>query len=146
MKTILAPIDFSTSTEAVVAQAATLAKALAGRIVLLSVVQPPVITSEYAPLMDSLGEIAAAAEKATAERLESHRQALQQAGIATETVQLHGAPIPHVLEQAAKFAADYIVMGSHGHTALYDLLVGSTTHGVLLRATCPVVIVRAAKR
>jgi len=33
------------------------------------------------------------------------------------------------------------VMGSHGHTALYDLLLGSTTHGVLFRAPCPVVIV-----
>ncbi|MBI4621943.1 MAG: universal stress protein [Verrucomicrobia bacterium] len=43
--------------------------------------------------------------------------------------------------QAEKNAADFIVMGSHGHTALYDLVVGSTTHGVLRRATCPVVIV-----
>jgi nucleotide-binding universal stress UspA family protein len=33
------------------------------------------------------------------------------------------------------------VMGSHGHTAFYDLLVGSTTHAVLKRAKCPVVIV-----
>jgi nucleotide-binding universal stress UspA family protein len=32
-------------------------------------------------------------------------------------------------------------MGSHGHTALYDLLVGSTTHQVLRKAKCPVVIV-----
>jgi nucleotide-binding universal stress UspA family protein len=38
------------------------------------------------------------------------------------------------------------VMGSHGHTALYDLLVGSTTHGVLMRAQCPVVIVPSAKQ
>jgi nucleotide-binding universal stress UspA family protein len=37
------------------------------------------------------------------------------------------------------------VMGSHGHTALYDLLVGSTTHGVLMRAICPVVIIPAIK-
>ena len=29
--------------------------------------------------------------------------------------------------------------------ALYDLLVGSTTHGVLMRAKCPVVIVPASK-
>jgi len=37
------------------------------------------------------------------------------------------------------------VLGSHGHTAFYDLLVGSTTHGILLRAKCPVLIVPANK-
>ena len=50
-----------------------------------------------------------------------------------------------IVEQAEKSRADYIVMGSHGHTAFYDLLVGSTTHGVLMRAKCPVLIVPAAK-
>ena len=60
-------------------------------------------------------------------------------------VQVTGAPIAHIIEQAAKYEADYIVMGSHGHTAIYDLLVGSTTHGVLMRARCPVVIVPATK-
>ena len=32
-----------------------------------------------------------------------------------------------LVDQAAKRQASYIVMGSHGHTALYDLVVGSTT-------------------
>ena len=63
-------------------------------------------------------------------------------------VQLTGAPVPLILEQAKALAADYIVMGSHGHTAFYDLLVGTTTHGVLKKAPCPVLVVpkaRAAK-
>ena len=51
----------------------------------------------------------------------------------------------NVIEQANTCDPDYIVMGSHGHTAFYDLLVGSTTHGVLMRAKCPVVIVPSAK-
>ena len=45
--------------------------------------------------------------------------------------------------EAVTCGADYIVMGSHGHTPLYDLLVGTTTHGVLKNARCPVVIVPA---
>ena len=146
MKTILAPVDFSSATDAVVAEAARLALAMEGRVVLLSVIQPPVITSEYAPLMENMAEITAAGEKAAAKRLSQLQDTLQQQGVPTETVQLNGAPIQHIIEQAKKFAADYIVMGSHGHTALYDLLVGSTTHGILLRATCPVVIVPSAKR
>jgi nucleotide-binding universal stress UspA family protein len=145
MKTILAPIDFSGATNAVVAEAANLAKALGARVVLLTVIQPPVITHEFAAMMDNLGEITAAAERQAARKLETTEHALQVDLVAAESVQLTGAPIPLIVEQARKLDADYIVMGSHGHTALYDLLVGSTTHGVLLRAPCPVVIVPAVR-
>jgi nucleotide-binding universal stress UspA family protein len=55
-----------------------------------------------------------------------------------------GPPIPHILAEAERTDADYIIMGSHGHTALYDLLVGSTTHGILRKARCPVVVIPAA--
>jgi nucleotide-binding universal stress UspA family protein len=146
LKTIVAPVDFSGATDSVVAEAARLALAIEGRVVLLSIIQPPVITSEYAPLMENMAEITTAGEKAAAKHLSRLQDTLQQQSVPTETVQLNGAPIQHIIEQAKKFAADYIVMGSHGHTALYDLLVGSTTHGVLLRATCPVVIVPPVKR
>lgn len=145
VKTILAPVDFSAATEGVVAQATTLARATNGRVVLLSVIQPPAITSEYAPLMENIAEIRAAGENAAAKNLARLQDQLQKQGVISETVQLNGAPILNIIDQANKLAADYIVMGSHGHTALYDLLVGSTTHGVLMRATCPVVILPATK-
>ena len=61
-------------------------------------------------------------------------------------MQLTGAPAPLILEEAEACGADYIVMGSHGHTPLYDLLVGTTTHGVLKKARCPVVIVPVEPR
>ena len=145
MKTILAPIDFSGATDAVVEEAAALARAFSGRVVLLTIIQPPVIAHEYAAVMENLAEITAAGEKQAARKLGELEQKLQVDLIATESVQLLGAPIALIVEQAKKLDADYIVMGSHGHTALYDLLVGSTTHGVLMRAPCPVVIVPAVK-
>jgi len=145
VKTILAPVDFSGVTDSVVAQAIELARALNGRVVLLSVLQPPVITSEYAPMMENIAEITAAGEKAAAKNLARLQTQLQAEFVPAEFVQCNGAPVPHIVEQAKKFSVDYIVMGSHGHTAFYDLLVGSTTHGVLMRATCPVVIMPAPK-
>ncbi len=143
VKAILTPIDFSDVSEAVVSEAATLARALGGRVVLLTVIQPPVITNEYAPLMENIAEITAAGEKAAAKRLAAIQDKLEAEKLPVEVIQLNGAPVPQIADQAKKLDADYIVMGSHGHTAFYDLLVGSTTHGVLLRATCPVVIVPA---
>ena len=145
MKTVLAPIDFSGVSEAVVSEAATLARSFNGRVVLLTVIQPPAITSEYAPMMDNIAEITAAGEKAAARNLARLEDRLQADSIPTETVQVNGVPVPHIVEQAQKCSADYIVMGSHGHTAVYDLLVGSTTHGVLMRAKCPLVIVPPQK-
>ena len=50
-----------------------------------------------------------------------------------------------ILAKARSARAAYIVMGSHGHGAIYDLLVGSTTHGVLMNAPCPVLVVPPEK-
>ncbi|MBI4625767.1 MAG: universal stress protein [Verrucomicrobia bacterium] len=140
MKTILAAVDSSGICTSVVAEAAALARAANGRVLLLTVVQPPVITSEYAPLFENIAELTAAGEKAAAGRLAELQKRLVADGIASDTIQATGAPVAHILAQAKACAADYIVMGSHGHTAFYDLLVGSTTHGVLLHAPCPIVI------
>ena len=145
MKTILAPIDFSSATESVVTEAASLARAFGGKVVLLTVLQPPAITNEYSALVDNLSEIMAAGEKNAARRLAELEARLKGEQVSVETLQLNGPPIRLIVEQAKTLGAAYIVMGSHGHTALYDLLVGSTTHGVLMRAGCPVVITPAPK-
>jgi nucleotide-binding universal stress UspA family protein len=145
MKTILAPVDFSSATDAVIAEATSLAKAVDGKVVLLTVIQPPAAVADYAPLLQDIAEITAAGEKAAATRLASLQEKLRADGVASECVQVVGAPVPHIAAEAERVDADYIVMGSHGHTALYELLVGSTTHGILKRAACPVVIVPASK-
>ena len=146
VKTILTPVDFSGISDSVVREAGVLSKALGARVVLLNVLQPPVITSEYGPFMENISEIVLVAEKSAAKQLARLQAQLAKDGIQTDVQQLTGAPVLKILEQAEKEAADYIVMGSHGHTAFYDLLVGSTTHGVLLKSRCPVMIVPAQKR
>lgn len=145
MKTILAPVDFSGMTDAVVAEASILARALNARVVLFTVVQPPVVLAEYAPLFENIADITSAGEKNALRQLARLEERLQADFVSSESSHALGPPIAHIVDQAERCAADYIVMGSHGHTSLYDLLVGSTTHGVLLRARCPVIIVPAVK-
>ena len=145
MKTILAPVDFSSVTDAVVSEAAALARALHARVVLFTAVQPPVVVAEYAPIVENIAEINAAGEKHAMRQLAGLEEKLQAELIPVESSHALGSPISLIVDRAEKCDADYIVMGSHGHTALYDLLVGSTTHGVLMRARCPVVIVPAVK-
>jgi nucleotide-binding universal stress UspA family protein len=141
MKTIVAAVDFSEISETVVTEAVELAQEVQGRLVLVSVVQPPIVATEYAPFVENLDEIAAAADASISKRLKDVQQRVAASHIDVEAVQHHGAPVFHIVDEAKSRHADFIVMGSHGHNAFYDLLVGSTTHGVLLRAPCPVVIV-----
>jgi len=145
MKTILAPVDFSAASDQVTDTATALAQVHAGRVVLLHVVQPPMITNDYGVGIDNLQEIIVMSEKAATKNLERLREKVSAANVPTETVLLTGAPIPHILKQATDSKADFIVMGSHGHTALYDFLVGSTTHGILKSAPCPVLVLPRRK-
>ena len=142
MKTILAPIDFSEVSGAVVSEAAALARESKGRVVLLTVIQPPVISSDYAPLMENLSEIMVCGERAAAANLAKVQSRLEKDSIPVETIQLTGAPVAQIVEQAAKLSADYIVMGSHGRKGLEKLVLGSVTQRVLSDSLIPVLVVR----
>ena len=142
MKTLLVPIDFSDVTPRVLDKATELAKALGGRVVVLHVIQPPVNLSSSDPvLIENTARITAAAEKAADKNLERLEKGLRADLPEVELSRLTGAPVARILEQAELRSADYIILGSHGHTAVYDLLVGSTAHGVLKKATSAVIIV-----
>ena len=64
-------------------------------------------------------------------------------GLAVTALHVQGPIVEKILDLAAEHGAGMIVMGSHGHGALYELLVGSITQGVLKGAKCPVVVVPA---
>jgi nucleotide-binding universal stress UspA family protein len=53
-----------------------------------------------------------------------------------------GKPADAILQEARRIGADVIVMGSHGHTTVGDVLLGSTAHRVLQKSTVPVLLVR----
>ena len=145
MKTILAPIDFSAATKHVVAEAVTLARALDGRVVLLNVSIPVVFVSDFIDPRHSSTAINEQEGAAAARRLAALEDKLENEYHRVDAVHLSGAPVPLIVEQAVRLPADYIVMGSHGHSAFYDLVAGSTTSGVMKRAPCPVIIVPAGR-
>ena len=146
MKTVLTPLDFSNVSDAVLKGAVNLARTIEGRLVLFHVIQPPVITSEYGAVLSNVREIIAVNEQTSLTQLERHQKKLQATGLKVSIAQATGGPVALILEQAKKSRASYIVMGSHGHTALYDLLAGSTATGVIKRAPCPVVIMPPEKK
>ena len=68
--------------------------------------------------------------------------ALQAAGFTAEADRRDGDAATEILEAAADWKADVIVMGSHGRTGLTRFVMGSVARNVLQHATCSVLIVR----
>jgi nucleotide-binding universal stress UspA family protein len=145
MKTILAPIDFSKVSARVAVEAMALARGLGGTLVLLNVTTPPFASADDPRAARSVIKTIEAVGNTASRRLERLRKKLGSNGVRVSSVHVTGLPVPSILQEAEAISADYIVMGSHGHNALYDLVVGSTASGVMNRAACPVLIVPPSK-
>jgi nucleotide-binding universal stress UspA family protein len=68
------------------------------------------------------------------------RQRAPELEVVTRTAE--GSPQAIVLDEATKFGADLILIGSHGRGAATRFLLGSVSNAVALHAPCSVEIVR----
>jgi len=139
MKTILVPIDFSDVSGKVVDTAAALAGAFGSRVILVHVVEPEPQFVGYDPGPLSVRVAVAVDIQADERRLEGLKKEFSAAEVLALTVT--GSIPDEILKLAREHDATLIVMGSHGHGALYHLLAGSVTTAVLKEAPCPVLIV-----
>jgi nucleotide-binding universal stress UspA family protein len=144
--TILVPVDFSDTTPKVLSTAQTLALALKSRIVLLHIAEPEPDFVGFEPGPASVRNSVAKEFHAEHKQLEDAKDRLAQAGLDVVALQIQGATVQKILQQSVQQNAGMIVLGSHGHGALYNLLTGSVAEGVLKSAGCPVLVVPAGKR
>ncbi|MDT9545789.1 MAG: universal stress protein [Chlorobium sp.] len=149
---LLAAIDFSELTEPVVKEASRLAEALQAELILLHV-RPPVSPAldlypetEIVTLPAGGDPLPDGALPTDGDRLQDIAEPLRAMGIPTTAITIAGDEVESIISEHLKNNADMIVMGSHGHGALFHLLVGSVSEGVVRRARCPVLIVPAAIR
>ncbi len=145
MATILVPVDFSPAEPVVIACAADLAKNLRAKMVLLHVEAPDPDFVGYRAGPQSVRDSVARSIHGDAQTLHALRDRLREQGRDVDCLLIQGATVGKIVEEAAKLNADYIVMGSHGHGNLFELVVGSVSDGVIRRAPCPVVVVPRAR-
>ena len=62
--------------------------------------------------------------------------------LSVTTAVIDGSPKSAIIDEAERFGADLIVVGSHGYGVVKSFLLGSVSHSVVLHAKCSVEIVR----
>jgi nucleotide-binding universal stress UspA family protein len=161
MKRILVPIDFSDATPPVIDLARQLAKGLDAEIHLVHVKELTAAAAPGAlgyglagmpelapmsgmpvPVFDPMAQPIPEDEDEKSKLAQWQRE-IAQDGIKVSLHEPTGAVAEEILNQANVLHADLIVMGMHGHGAMYNLLVGSATKGVLKHSRRPVLLVPA---
>lgn len=144
MKTILASVDLSDISSRVLATAVALARSTGAKLRLVHVI---------APDPDFVGmEVGPSHEREwKAEDIRERRKLLRSLAEEVEGVDIdehvvQGRTVDSILDQAESCDADLIVVGSHGHGALYRAIVGSTSEGVLRNARVPVLVVPGKRK
>ncbi|CAI5471418.1 unnamed protein product [Closterium sp. Yama58-4] len=77
--------------------------------------------------------------------VDKYMRQCEQAKVVSEGEVVQGDPGPHIVSEAARVAADALILGSHGRGILGRTFLGSISDYVRHHSTVPVVIVRQPK-
>ena len=143
---ILVCVDLSDSTEEILKRIEELCRPLNAKVWLLHNAMPEPETIEFK--VDPIEARESLAEKFH----HQHRQIQQLAerfrksGVDATALLVHGKTVDTILTEASDLDIDVIVVGSHGRGAMYQLLVGSISEGVLRRSSKPVLVIPTHER
>lgn len=140
MINIVLPVDFGDKTEQLVEGAITFAKQLGAKINLIHVAPMEIgfaigdMGYQYFPEIEE-NEI-----REELVLLNKINQRILSQDVDCEHLLKQGVAKDIILEYADNKNADYIVMGSHGRSGIYDVFVGSLTKGITRDSKIPVLV------
>jgi len=142
---ILVPVDGSATSNKGLDEAARLAAGHGSRVRLLHVIDESVVfsTAESGALTNQLLDALQHSGKQALERAQARAR---RKGLRPETALLENATgrvADRIVEQAKRWRADLIVMGTHGRSGFDRLLIGSNAELVVRHSSVPVLLVPA---
>ncbi len=143
-KRIFVPVDGSETAERGLSEATRLAKTLDAKLKIAHIVDDSPLTLNPEAGMATAPLVAdfAAGGKQILEEARAHAAT---SGIDAEVV-LHenftGRVADLIIEEASKWGADLVVMGTHGRSGLRHAVLGSTAEAVVHGSNVPVLLVR----
>lgn len=96
---------------------------------------PPQMSRGYAPELEDLAKDARAL-------VDKYAEQLRAAGFRVDSVVEHGDIRESIIDSAAGWHADVIMLGAGGHKGVGRLLLGSVAESVVRHAACSVLVVR----
>lgn len=159
MKQLLAAVDLSAATTAVIDQAAKLSKALDTKLWVLHVATDEAQAmayeatqfTDYTPGFTAMpGDVQLARDISAEEIKREHSEllnisaGLRNQGVEAQAILLKGQPADLILKKAEELNADIIILGSHNHGLLHKALLGSVSETVVRQAPCNVLMVPAS--
>ena len=154
IKKVLIALDYDPTAQKVAETGFSLAKSMEAEIILLHVISDPVYYSstEYSPIMGYTGYMdmgvlqlnsADGLLKASHHFLDKVKKHLGDETV--ETLVEEGDFSESILKVAKKLHVDIIVVGSHSHSWLENIVMGSVTEKVLNHTSIPLFIVPTKK-
>jgi nucleotide-binding universal stress UspA family protein len=140
---ILVPTDFSKFSQVALSYASALAEKFEAELYLLHIVQdlavfiPDMITVAPPP-----GPTVEQMTKAVQDAFDRLIKDSQLGRFKVHREVREGTPFYEIVRYAKEQSIDLIIMGTHGHTGLTHMLLGSVTEKVVRKAPCPVLTVR----
>ena len=96
----------------------------------------------HMPELEEVGEEPVTADSRFHDVLRRARAMAEESHLKLHTHVVAGHPVRDVIELATELEVDLLVVGSSGHSALYDRMIGSRAQKILHHAPCPVLVVK----
>lgn len=140
-KNILGLLDFSPVSDQVVIKAGELSKLYDAKCWLVHVAAPDPSFVGYEIGPKYIRDDRASVLKKEHDMLQIYKKTLQDTGVNCEALLIQGQINPTIASEIKKLQIDMIVLGSHGHSRLYDLIVGSVCEYTLRNAKIPMLVI-----
>ena len=138
---ILIAVDFSQASSAIFSAAEKYAGLLSADCRLIHVAAPDPYFVGYEPGPQSVRDTVARRFRREHKSLQDQAEKMRKNGLNVTPLLVQGPSAETILREADSLKVDLIIIGSHGHGAVYHLLLGSVSQEVLKNAKCPVLII-----
>jgi nucleotide-binding universal stress UspA family protein len=145
MDKVVVTLDGSSFSERVLPYAKSLAEAIEGEMILLTVPEIPE-PEMYGAMYDAVKELRDKAEANAAHYLQGVASQLRDEGSNVRSVVVGSRPATTIVEVSEKEGADLIMLATHGRGGMDRLVVGSVADRVVHHASCPVFLVPVHER
>ncbi len=146
MKNILVAIDFSDVSHRIIEETSKIAGSIPCNLWIIHVAAPDPDFVGFAVGPQHVRDWRAAKLREEHQFLQDKAMELDEMGLAVTPLLIQGHTVESILSEAEKIDADLIAVGSHGHSALYEMFVGTVTEGLLHASARPLLIIPARRR